>query len=51
MNIVGTPWSAVHRSSCTVARTASALKTGEGRTIAEPWVTAAMLERTMPKQW
>jgi len=51
MNIVGTPWTAVHRSSWMARRTSSALKTGAGSTIAAPWVTLAMFESTIPKQW
>ena len=51
MNMVGTPWTAVHRSSWMVWSTLSASKAGEGRTMVEPWVMQAMFERTMPKQW
>ncbi len=51
MNIVGTPWSAVHFSFSTVFKTSSASKAGPGRTMVEPWVTQARLESTMPKQW
>jgi hypothetical protein len=51
MNIVGTPCSAVQRSSATAASVARGSKTGAGITIVAPWVTQARLPRTMPKQW
>jgi len=51
MNIVGTPWTAVQCSFSMVFKTSSASNAGAGRTIVEPWVTQARLERAMPKQW
>jgi len=51
MNMVGTPWRAVHCSCSTVFNTSSALKVGEGRTMVDPCVMHARFERTIPKQW
>ena len=51
MNIVGTPYSEVHRSACTASRVAAGSKAGAGMTIAAPWLVAARLPITMPKQW
>ena len=50
MNIVGTPWRAVQRSSCTARNVLWGSKTSAGTTIVAPWVTAARLPRTIPKQ-
>ena len=38
MNMVGTPYSAVQRSACTVRNTAAASKLSPGRTMVAPWV-------------
>ena len=51
MNIVGTPCKPVQRSACTVSSTAWTSKLAPGSTMAAPWVTQAILPRTMPKQW
>ena len=51
MNIVGTPYSEVQRSACTAARVATGSKVGEGMTMHAPWLVAARLPITMPKQW
>ena len=51
MNIVGTPCSAVQRSSDTAASVAPASKTSPGNTIAAPLATQASTASTMPKQW
>ena len=51
MNIVGTPYSDVQRSSCTVASTASGSNPASGMTIVAPWVTQPRMPMTMPKQW
>ena len=51
MNMVGTPCRAVQRSVATVCSTASGSKPSPGYTIAAPWVMAARLPSTMPKQW
>jgi hypothetical protein len=50
-NMVGTPYSAVARSSCTARSEASGLKASLGNRIAEPCVAVAMYPRTSPKQW
>ena len=50
MNIVGTPYSAVHRSFWTEARTRSGSKLSTITAVA-PWVTMAMTPSTSPKQW
>ena len=50
MNMVGTPYSAVQRSSATVCRVASGSKPSPGKTIAAPCVIAASTPSTMPKQ-
>ena len=51
MNIVGTPYSDVHASAWTAANVAAGSKDGAGITIAAPWLVAARLPMTMPKQW
>ena len=51
MNIVGTPYSAVHLSSATTRRVVSGSKPGAGITMVAPWVVHPRLPITMPKQW
>ncbi len=51
MNIVGTPYRDVQRSSCTAASVAAGSKDGAGMTMHEPWVVQPRLPITMPKQW
>ncbi len=51
MNIVGTPWTAVHFSFSMVVMTATGSKYSDGSTRAEPCVMQARFDRTMPKQW
>ena len=51
MNIVGTPYSAVHRSACTVSSTCTGSNASEGITIVAPCVVQPRLPITMPKQW
>ena len=51
MNIVGTPYSEVQRSACTAASVAAGSKAGAGMTMQAPWLVAARLPMTMPKQW
>ena len=51
MNIVGTPYSDVHRSSWAAFSVALGSKTGAGITMQAPWVVMARLPSTMPKQW
>ena len=50
MNMVGTPYSDVHRSSATAARVAAGSNSGAGMTMVEPWVVAPRFPMTMPKQ-
>ena len=50
MNMVGTPYSDVQRSSATVCNVASGSKPSPGYTIAAPCVMQARLPITMPKQ-
>jgi hypothetical protein len=50
MNIVGTPKSAVHRSSWTACNTFSASNCSTG-TIVPSWVTVFSVPKTHPKQW
>src|SRR5215208_3787623 len=50
MNIVGTPSTAVHLSSCTACKTFSASKLSTG-TIVPSWVTVLSVPSTHPKQW
>ena len=50
MNIVGTPCSAVQRSSWTAASVAAGSKASPGNTIAQPVDTHASTASTMPKQ-
>lgn len=50
-NIVGTPCSAVHFSSEIACNTAFGSNVSPGKMIFEPWVTAASMPRTRPKQW
>ena len=51
MNIVGTPYRLVQRSWETAARVRAGSKPGAGMTIVAPWVRAARLPITIPKQW
>ena len=51
MNIVGTPYSAVHRSACTARRLAAGSNPGAGMTMQAPCVVQARLPSTIPKQW
>ena len=51
MNIVGTPYSAVHCSSWIVSSTWVGSKASDGYTIVAPWVVHPRLPITMPKQW
>ena len=50
MNIVGTPWQAVIRSRLMASNASLGENAGMG-TIVAPWVTAAVIASTMPKQW
>ena len=50
MNIVGTPCSAVQRSSETAARTAAGSNISPGNTMVAPVLTQARTARTIPKQ-
>ena len=51
MNIVGTPYTPVHRSAAIAFSVASGSKPGAGITIVAPWVVQPRLPITMPKQW
>ncbi len=51
MNIVGTPWTAVHRSFSMAMSVDMGSKCSAGSTMVAPWVMQARLESTMPKQW
>jgi hypothetical protein len=51
MNIVGTPYRLVQRSSCTASSTAAGSKEGAGTTMHAPCDVAPRLPITMPKQW
>ena len=51
MNIVGTPYRLVQRSSAIVASVASGSNAGAGTTIVAPWVEQPRLPITIPKQW
>ena len=51
MNIVGTPYSAVHASASTVSSTWVGSNASDGMTIVAPWVVQPRLPMTMPKQW
>ncbi|CAM5364291.1 hypothetical protein SANTM175S_11065 [Streptomyces antimycoticus] len=51
MNMVGTPYSEVQRSRSTAARVATGSKVAAGMTTQAPWLVAARLPITMPKQW
>ena len=51
MNIVGTPYTAVHRSSAIARSVASGSKPGPGITIVAPWEVQPRLPITIPKQW
>ncbi len=50
MNIVGTPYSEVHRSSRAARNVAAGSKPGAGITMQAPCVVQARLPRTIPKQ-
>ncbi|SLI19419.1 Uncharacterised protein [Mycobacteroides abscessus subsp. abscessus] len=41
----------MHFSAATAARVAAGSNDGAGITIAAPWLVAARLPMTMPKQW
>ncbi len=51
MNMVGTPCSAVQRSSATVRSVASGSKASPGKTMHAPVAVQASTDITMPKQW
>ena len=51
MNIVGTPYSAVHRSCSTAASVAPGSNPGAGITMVAPCVVQPRFPITMPKQW
>ena len=51
MNIVGTPYSEVHRSCCTARSVAAGSNAGAGMTIDAPFEVAPRFPMTMPKQW
>ena len=51
MNMVGTPYSAVQRSSCTASMLATGSNDSAGTTMPAPCVVQARLPSTMPKQW
>ena len=50
MNMVGTPYREVQRSSWTVFITAGGSKASPGTTMQAPWVVHARLPSTIPKQ-
>ena len=50
MNIVGTPWKQVIFSRVMHSSESFGEKAGIGH-IVTPWVTAAVIASTMPKQW
>ena len=51
MNMVGTPWRAVHRSDSTASRTVTGPHPSSGKTTVAPCVKQARTPRTIPKQW
>ncbi len=51
MNIVGTPYTAVHLSDSIAAASVPGRTPGAGITIVAPWVVQPRLPITMPKQW
>ena len=51
MNIVGTPYTPVQRSSAIARSVISGSKPGAGITIVAPWEVQPRLAITMPKQW
>lgn len=51
MNMVGTPCSAVQRSSATARSVASGSKASPGKTMHAPVAAQASTDITMPKQW
>ena len=51
MNIVGTPYSDVHRSSWTACSVAAGSNAGAGTTMHAPWEVQPRLPITIPKQW
>ena len=51
MNIVGTPYTAVHRSSASASSVASGSKPAAGYTIVDPDAMQPRLPIPMPKQW
>ena len=50
MNMVGTPWKQVICSRLMQSRPFLGLKAGMGHMVV-PWVMAAVMASTMPKQW
>ncbi len=51
MNIVGTPYTPVQRSSAIVRSVTSGSNPGAGITIVAPWLVQPRLAITIPKQW
>ena len=51
MNMVGTPYSEVQRSVSTERSVAAGSNDGAGMTMQAPWLVAARLPMTIPKQW
>ena len=51
MNIVGTPYTPVQRSSAIASQRRPGSKPGAGITIVAPWVVQPRLPITIPKQW
>ena len=51
MNIVGTPYTPVHRSSTIVRNVTVGSKPGPGMTMVAPCVVRPRLPITIPKQW
>ena len=51
MNIVGTPYTAVQRSSAIARSVTSGSNPGPGITIVVPWLVQPRLAITIPKQW
>ncbi len=51
MNMVGTPYTPVQRSSATVRKVISGSKPGAGMTMVAPWLVQPRFAITMPKQW
>ena len=51
MNIVGTPYTAVQRSSAIACSVTAGSKPGAGITMVAPWLVQPRLAITIPKQW